>query len=698
MTSLFATIRATPVRKCLNASATVLTVALAWFAPGCGNNNGGGDGAPSPDGSHDSRASDMGTTHTDVTGNHDTGTNHMDAGSDVVIVTAPDAGPVDAPQNLSPNIVVDQFGYRTSAEKIAVVRNPQMGFDTSSSFTPGTTYQVVDAHSGQSVFQGAPMAWNNGNTDPSSGDKAWWFDFSSVTTAGQYIVVDTTHNVRSDVFEIADDVYRNALVQSVRMLYYQRDGIAHSAQNAGQGWADGMAHPQDATCFLYSAVGNNSMTHDVHGGWNDAGDQNKYTNWEAMDVMQLLRAYRDNPAAFTDDYNIPESGNGVPDVLDEAKWALDWILRMQNTDGSVLSVVGHTGASPPSSDTGPCKYGPATTAASFSAAAALAFGAVIFQPITQYQGYSTQLSTAAVNAWNWAQARPGVTFMNSQNGVAAGEQEITDPYELSMRTLEAALYLWAATGTQSYQQYFDSNYSMQKMISNNQVDIWQGDTQEAMLDYTAMTGATASVVQAIQAAYRNGVENSRDSFGAQTGNVDPYFAHVQQYVWGSNAQVGTQGTMFYDMITARIDPAMDATSARYAERYVHYFHGVNPLQLVYLSNMGSFGAEKSVTRFFHTWFSNTSVQWNAVGVSTYGPPPGYLPGGPNPTYNWDGCCPNGCSGNSCGAAVLSPPAGQPPQKSYLDFNGNWPLDSWQVTEPDDGYQVNYIRLLSKFVP
>ena len=51
----------------------------------------------------------------------------------------------------------------------------------------------------------------------------------------------------------------------------------------------------------------------------------------------------------------------------------------------------------------------------------------------------------------------------------------------------------------------------------------------------------------------------------------------------------------------------------------------------------------------------------------------------------------------CASMSSSPPIGQPPQKSYKEFNNNWPLDSWQVTEPSDGYQVCYIRLLSKFV-
>ena len=83
------------------------------------------------------------------------------------------------------------------------------------------------------------------------------------------------------------------------------------------------------------------------------------------------------------------------------------------------------------------------------------------------------------------------------------------------------------------------------------------------------------------------------------------------------------------------------------------------------------------------------------------PASGYLTGGPNPSYDWDGCCPSGCgsAGNNaiCTSEPISPPKGQPAQKSYKDFNTGWPLDSWSVTEPSDGYQVAYIRLLSKFV-
>ncbi|HEY5146104.1 MAG TPA: glycoside hydrolase family 9 protein [Polyangiaceae bacterium] len=603
-----------------------------------------------------------------------------------------DAGPIVAPQPLSPDIVVDQFGYLPASEKIAIVRNPQVGFDKATTFTPGATYALVDAHSSKKLLEAAPAVWNGGATDSSSGDKVWWFDFSSVTTPGDYFVLDETASVRSAVFTLSTNVYRTVLVQSTRMYYYQRDGIAKDAKYAGAEWADGVAHPQDSKCGLYS---DGSAPQDLHGGWFDAGDQNRYTNWGASDVIELLRAYVENPAVFTDDTNIPESGNGVADLLDEAKWELDWMARMQQSSGSVLSIAGHAGASPPSTDTSPCRYGPASTSATLTSAAAFAYASIVFGTAsgaaTAYPGYAAGLKTRAQNAWTWAVANPSVKFFNAQNGVGSGEQEVSDATSLLQKKLQAAVFLFELTGTATYQTFFDGNDS--SLLSS--FDPFHMDPIDTALEYARTKGATASVAQTITSGFKSNVEGA-NYFGVLSSKKGAYPSYLQTYTWGSNQTQAGQGNMFADVAAFGIDAAASAQATTYAERYVHYFNGVNPIQLVYLSNMGAFGAESSVTRFFHTWFAHGS-DWDAAGVSKYGPPPGYLTGGPNPSYTWDSCCPSNCSGNSCGAAPLSPPTGQPDQKSYRDFNDSWPLDSWQVTEPDDGYQAQYVRLLSKFV-
>ena len=166
------------------------------------------------------------------------------------------------------------------------------------------------------------------------------------------------------------------------MLFYQRAGQAKDAAHAGAGWTDAASFTgalQDQHCRLFSDKNNAATERDLRGGWYDAGDLNKYTSWTAGYVETLLRAYAENPTIWTDDYDIPESGNGIPDVLDEAKWGLDFLVRMQSTDGSVLSIVGEPAASPPSAATGQSLYGPANTSATLATAAAFAAGARILK-------------------------------------------------------------------------------------------------------------------------------------------------------------------------------------------------------------------------------------------------------------------------------------------------------------------------------
>jgi hypothetical protein len=609
----------------------------------------------------------------------------------------PDAGPIVAPQPVSPFIVVDQFGYRTGDEKIAVLRSPVTGFDKGTTYTPAAKYALVDAHTSKTIVELTPAAWNGGATDTSSGDKAWWLDFSTTNAPSDYFVLDETANVRSPVFRISNDVYRKVLQAAMHMFYMQRDGTTKDAQYAGAAFVDTLEHGNDATCTLY----NGTTQKDVHGGWWDAGDQNKYTNWAASDVIQMLRAYVENPAAFGDDTNIPESGNGVPDVLDEAKWELDFLARMQNSDGSVLSIVGQDGAKAvslggskdtrPSTITTPCKFGPASTSATLSTSAALAFGSIVFASNsaanTKYGGYAASLATAAKSAWTWASANGNVTFSNS-GILGAGEQE-TNATGRTLKKLQASVFLWELTADTQYRTFFDANYKTAQLGASGYLDMFDVENIDTLLEYTKVTNSTASVVTDIQTKFKSGY-GSGNNLGATLANKDPYLGYLYTYTWGSNQIKSDQGNLLYDNLAFAIDATKNADGARAAERYIHWLHGTNPLSLEYLTNMGDYGATKFTTRVYHSWFDNLSNYQIA--------PPGYLPGGPNPTYAWDGCCPSGCGqGNSCGASQLSPPTGQPDQKAYADFSDDWPLDSWQVTEPDLAYQIKYVRLLSKFV-
>ena len=613
---------------------------------------------------------------------------------------------------VSPFIVVDQFGYLPDAHKVAVIRDPHTGYDAAQSFTPGTSLALVNLDSGETLLTAAATAWNGGATDSSSGDKAWWFDFSSITTPGTYAVVDTSNQVRSPSFKIAADVYRPVLYHAFRTLFYQRAGFAKQQPYAEAAWVDGASHlqaNQDTGARLYSDKNNAATAKDLSGGWYDAGDYNKYTSWSADYVITLLHAYLENPSAWGDDFSIPESGNGIPDILDEVKWGLDWLVKMQNATGnhSVLSIVGLGHQSPPSAATDPSYYGTASTNATLSTAAAFALASKVLadSSIASFSSYADDLQSRAEHAWDWAIANPNVLFYNNDNsqtpgsaGLGAGQQE-TDNAGRAMKKRMAAIYLYAATGDTSYRDFIDANYTQAPLKAwNNFADPFRENENTSLLYYTSLPGASSAVVNDIKASYASAM-GSVDNWQAIRNNADPYraYLHSNHYTWGSNSVKSLKGSMFTNLVSFAIAGTDTAEAHNAALRYLNYLHGVNPQGKVYLSNLYSLGVHNSVNEFYHSWFSDGSNLWDRVGSSVYGPAPGFLVGGPNPGYDWDSNCSSNNPNPNCGSAAPNPPKGQPPQKAYKDFNTSWPINSWSVTENSNGYQTNYLRLLSKFV-
>lgn len=599
------------------------------------------------------------------------------------------------------NIKIDQFGYKQTAQKIAVISNPITGYNNTATFTPGTTYQVRHWVSDAVVFSSSITAWNSGTTQAQSGDKVWWFDFSSVVTPGSYYIFDVSNNVGSYRFEINDCVYNDVLKAAMSMFYSARCGVAKTALNAGAAWADGVCHKntqQDLDCRLY----NNTSTvtaRNLSGGWHDAGDYNKYVNFTWSTLTDLLLAYEENPGVWSDNFNIPESGNGTPDLLDEIKYELDWLLKMQQTNGSVLSIVGGGSASPPSADNNYRKYGPANTSAALTTSGMLALAAIQFNAIGQTT-YAATLQSAAVNAYTWAVANPSVTF-NNAGIIGAGEQEING-YNLFAHKVAASVYLYALTGNATYKTFVDNNYTQVHLLLWNFAYPFEGPEQDAMLYYTKIPGATAAVKTAITNAFANSLStNNADNLPAYTNKTDAYRAWLSNnnYTWNSNQTKSKQAIMFQSMNQYSLNAVNAANYKNAASGFVHYMHGVNPNNKTYLSNMAALGAENSVTQFYHAWFKDGSALWDEVGVSTYGPPPGYIPGGPNPSYALDTCCPAGCgsaSNNALCTSNVSPPLNQPIQKSYKDFNNDWPLNSWTITEAGIYTNAAYVRMLSKF--
>ena len=602
----------------------------------------------------------------------------------------------------TPFIVSDQFGYRPASQKVAVIRNPQVGFDSLDFFIPGNTYALINNETKEQVFSATPVVWNSGATDSSSGDKVWWFDFSSFAETGSYYVLDVDSNLRSYEFDIKENIYEETMFHALRTFFYQRSGFEKQPPFACEEWADGASHLQDKQARDFLSKNDASTEWDVSGGWYDAGDYNKYTSWTASYIVNFMKAFIENPGVWGDDYNIPESGNNIPDILDEAKWGLDHLLRLQNPDGSMLSVVGVAHASPPSAATAPSYYGRPNTSGTLNSASAFAIASKVYRSVGMKE-YADSLKRSAIKAWQWADENPNVIFRNntgSTSGLAAGQQE-TDDYGRFVAKMRAAAFLYEITGEPFYKNFFESNYTQVHLMQWTFAYPFERDPQETLLYYTTLDGISSSVKSNILNKYRSAM-NGSENFPAYRNQKDPYMAHIKDYTWGSNSTKSNKGLLFLAYEYYNLNPQNNAEALAAAENYLHYLHGVNPFNLVYLSNMYGSGAKNSVNEFYHSWFTDGSGKWDRIGESLYGPAPGFLTGGPNPSYDWDGCCPSGCGSSSnnskCFSESISPPKDQPDQKSYKDFNTSWPLNSWSVTENSCGYQMNYIRLLARFLP
>jgi endoglucanase len=622
------------------------------------------------------------------------------------------------PNGPIPAIVVDQFGYLPKSRKVAVIRTPEVGYDNSARFAPGQTYALIELPTGEVVKKGSPTAWSGGNTDPASGDKAWWFDFSEVEAPGRYAVVDIEKGVRSADFSIGEHVYKDVMKHAIRAFFYQRAGFEKKPEFAGKAWADKASHlgyGQDSETRPWhdgrQSTPAKSLIKDLRGGWYDAGDFNKYTSWAARYIITLLNAYVEHPEAFSDDYGIPESGNGIPDLLDEVKWGLDWLVRMQNADGSLLCVQALASASPPSDARGNSYYGPSTTSATLMGAAAFAYASKIFasRPEANLKQYADDLKKRATVAWTWATANPNVLYYNNDEskqpgskGLAAGQQEMSETDRLRAQ-FEAATYLFEMTGEAQFKRFADANYGG---LLPGGPSMWEVDALDSLLYYARLPDATPEVAKSIRERFLAPVARASHAFQGALAQADPYRAPMMGYTWGSNKGKAMQARLYQLVALHNQDPRLSDISLAAALEYAHYIHGVNPLGLVYLTNMAPAGASHSATTMFHSWFAY-GTRWQRVTDQLPGPPPGFLVGGANPQFSMDSCCsaPPGSPGYRCyGAPTFAvcqrnfkPPLEQPPAKSYLQYNDPWPANSWAISEPSLSYQSYYVRLLAAFI-
>lgn len=608
-------------------------------------------------------------------------------------------------------IRVDQFGYLPGAPKVAVIANAQSGFNSSYgiNLNAGVNVQLRRASDNTVVKQGKANAWNGGATDGFSGDKGWWYDFSDFTTPGTYYIRITENGgntVNSNNFRIADDVYAVVLKKAMQMFYYARvDQNKTAAYASGAKWTDApwyVGTDQDRNAIF---LNNNSVRRDIRGGWIDAGDPNKYVTFATPAVHNLLTTYDQHPDFWNNfRLDIPESSNSAPDILDEVKWEIDWIRRMQDGDGGVFiknGILNDGGyISPPSTDSRKRYFDQKCPSATIVAAGMMAHAALSYSTAGAFPSDVSDLTTRAEKAWTWFTNSPNKSERCDGGEIEAGDADgAGDQYanETTAEAAVAAVYLYALTGKSKYNDYFKSNYqSLRPYTTGEFASEWaeyRANQGEALLYYTTLSGADSGVKNAILNLKKSSAKSSGPYYSVQEGQ-NLYRARQYYNLWGSNSLMSHNGSDNMDFINYNLNSGNHGSYRARAGAIVNYIHGVNPFGMTYLSNMYGEGAEYCADEMWHTWFA-PNTKYDNIDGGNVGPAPGILSGG---TQNGGYLGYVKVGTNSFNVTVAS----QPEQKKFTvdndaSFVNGSQKQPWAYNEPAIYYQASYVKLLANFV-
>jgi endoglucanase len=450
----------------------------------------------------------------------------------------------------------------------------------------------------------------------------------------------------SHEFEISPSAYAGAFRLALRSFYGQRCGTAVDLSPTHPGYAHPACHTAgtpNPDARFHSSSGR-SGSRESSRGWHDAGDYGKYVVNSGITTGELLwtyELYRDRVAGLRLD--IPESGDGMPDILDEARWNLEWMLTMQDEDGGVwhkLTSERFGSFVMPHLDDGGPRYVIGTGTAPFKGscatgdfAAVMAAAARLFGP--HDAGFATTAAGAAERAWRWLQEYPNVVFRNCC-GVSTGEYGDDDCAD---ERLWAAAELFRTTGRAEYADAFAAGQGrFVPAVGSGYPQDWGNVRNLAMLAYLLadQPGSDPAVRSRIRA----------DTLAAADAIVSRTRAHVyrvslrpEDYVWGSNGGAANYGVLL--MLADRISP--NPAYAQAARDNLHYLLGRNTFGLSWVTQLGD-------RPFRNPHHRPSGADANAD------PWPGLLSGGPN-RYGGD-------------PVIDSMPA-SPPARRYRDDQGSW---------------------------
>jgi endoglucanase len=550
-------------------------------------------------------------------------------------------------------IMVNQVGYLPGGPKQATLVTAA---------TDPLPWQLVDA-TGRVVARGTSHPTG---VDPTSGFNVHEIDIGSFTSIGRGYRLSSDGQT-SHPFDISASAYERLRVDSLSFFYPQRSGTPIDGSIAGDAYARDPGHlgvapnlgdvavpcqTAAASRPVYGEPWTCPYTLDVSGGWYDAGDHGKYVVNGGIAVHQLLSAWERSTRVATADrgaigdgtLRIPERDNGRPDVLDEARWELEWMLRMQVPVGQPLAGMVHhkvhdrqwtSAPLLPASSPAPRELHRPSTAATLNLASVAAQGARLFAD--HDAAFADRLLTAARIAWEAAVAHPAMLAPvdDDVGGGPYADDDVTDEFYW------AATELFLTTGEQAYADAVLGNPLHTAEVFDTTGFYWGYVAPLARLDLAMVPNRlpdreriersvleAADAIVALQAAQPWG---------------QAYAPENHSWEWGSNSLILNNLIVLataYDLSrqTAYRDAVLES---------MDYLLGRNANDISYVTGYGERFARNQTS----LWYANQ------LDPTLPNPPPGAVAGGPN-------------------SRIQDPVAqdllrGCAPQRCYVDDIGSW---------------------------
>ncbi len=518
--------------------------------------------------------------------------------------------------------------------------------------------------------------------DEDSDDYVHVLDFSDLKDVDGSVYITAENGAESREFHISDDInstYSSMLHDALNYFYQNRSGINIEEQYITSGDKSALArsagHTTDnAEIEQVWGYNGSSGTVDVTGGWYDAGDHGKYvvnggfSLWMMQNQYETALKYGYADAYADGTMSIPENNNGNPDLLDEARWEMEWMFKMIVDSGEYEGMAYHKAHDEkwtalgiaPADDEMKRIVKPPTTAATLNLAACAAQAYRLWKDIDP--DFAEQCLEAAENAYKAAKKHPDMLapLDESIGGGAYGDTDVDDEFYW------AACELFLATGDDSYyEDAEDSDFFLKLPVS-----LGGGESVDTVGSFdwgnTAALGTFSFALNedSINSKdYKKAIDNilsaadhyieleENQGYGLPYGQSTlSYNDKDKGYIWGSNSFVlDNSVVMAYAYLLSGDDSYMDGVLGG-----VDYILGRNAMDYSYVTGYGTHAIEFPHHRYWA----------NQIDAGFPKAPNGVLSGGPN-----SGMQDPWVQGSGWKKGEIAP------QKCYLDH-----IEAWSVNE------------------